>query len=311
MLYATKQSRSFNQVLCLDPTRLSLCIRLVLFFLICTQCIEINPAPAEKDASGYGQPTGRGSSRGKYNSPNQGRIMTRNATAVSAKQISKTGCLVESTYAAAVKSPNPTPTRASQRQGELNHWLSDSDTYSSSNLRVTAESFVPTEQIFGDNIISDTSIAIDFNPLPEQNSNTNPSNLDTNALLLEIRGDVKSMNAKFDKLERSVSALQSENMILKEQNKILSEKVELLTNSVDDMKKSALENEMRSERLEAQSRRDNLKFYGIEDKRNETWEEAEDKVRREISNLGIDECSISIRTSSSVTKQCYYKACYS
>ena len=52
---------------------------------------------------------------------------------------------------------------------------------------------------------------------------------------------------------------------------------------------------MKTERLEAQSRRDNLRFHGFEDKRDETWEESELKVRDYIrDDLGVDESSIQI-----------------
>ena len=95
----------------------------------------------------------------------------------------------------------------------------------------------------------------------------NPSRLDTNALLLEIRSDVKNTNAKFDNLEKSVATLKSENTLRKEENKKLLQKVEHLSNSVNEVRKIAIDSERRSERVEAQSRRDNLKFYGIDEKK--------------------------------------------
>ena len=36
---------------------------------------------------------------------------------------------------------------------------------------------------------------------------------------------------------------------------------------------------MKTERLEAQSRRDNLRFYGFDDKNDESWEESETRVK--------------------------------
>ena len=97
------------------------------------------------------------------------------------------------------------------------------------------------------------------------------------------------MDGKFDKLEQSMSTFQAENFALKEQNKELFSKVEALTRSIEDVRKVAKESEIRSERLESQSRRDNLKFHGIEDQRNESWEESEEKIRREITKMGIDQ----------------------
>ena len=37
--------------------------------------------------------------------------------------------------------------------------------------------------------------------------------------------------------------------------------------------------EERCERLEAQSRRENLRFYGFDEKKDETWEETAETVR--------------------------------
>ena len=38
---------------------------------------------------------------------------------------------------------------------------------------------------------------------------------------------------------------------------------------------------MKTERLEAQSRRDNLRFYGFDDKFDESWDESETRVKVE------------------------------
>ena len=47
--------------------------------------------------------------------------------------------------------------------------------------------------------------------------------------------------------------------------------------------------------LDAQTRRDNLKFHGFDDNRRETWEESENTVRRYISEeLNIDDSAIKI-----------------
>ena len=57
----------------------------------------------------------------------------------------------------------------------------------------------------------------------------------------------------------------------------------------------AKENEKKNEKLESQSRRDNLKFFGFDGERNETWEESENKVKNYISEgLGIDDSDIRI-----------------
>ena len=38
---------------------------------------------------------------------------------------------------------------------------------------------------------------------------------------------------------------------------------------------------MKTERFEAQSRRDNLRFYGFDDKRDESWEKSETRLNVE------------------------------
>ena len=48
-----------------------------------------------------------------------------------------------------------------------------------------------------------------------------------------------------------------------------------LTSTVENFETRVNEAERKNENLEAQSRRDNLNFYGIEDDRKETWEQTE------------------------------------
>ncbi|MEW8107368.1 MAG: hypothetical protein AB2801_20365, partial [Candidatus Thiodiazotropha endolucinida] len=114
-------------------------------------------------------------------------------------------------------------------------------------------------------------------------------------LLLEIRRDVKQMNKKFDGMERTVKDLKKDNQHLKQQNERLSKQVYELSNSVTKLEARAKESEKKNEQLEAQSRRDNLKFYGIEEDPKETWEQTETKLRTYLSDeLQIDESSIKI-----------------
>ena len=53
-----------------------------------------------------------------------------------------------------------------------------------------------------------------------------------------------------------------------------------LTSTVENLETRVKEAERKNENLEAQSQRDNLKFYGIEDDRKETWEQTE--LKQEI-----------------------------
>ena len=75
----------------------------------------------------------------------------------------------------------------------------------------------------------------------------------------------------------------------------MTKQVTDLQSTVSQLESRAQEAEIRNERLEAQSRRDDLRFYGFEDKQGETWEESENKVRSYIANdLNIEESSIQI-----------------
>lgn len=97
----------------------------------------------------------------------------------------------------------------------------------------------------------------------------------TTSVLLEIRRDVKKMNKKFDSLEKSVRTLKHDSKLLKEQNAYLTKQVSELQTTVMQLESRTRETEKKNERLEAQSRRDTIRFHGLEDKMGETWEESE------------------------------------
>ena len=103
----------------------------------------------------------------------------------------------------------------------------------------------------------------------------NPS--DMTELLVEIRNDVKRMNNKFDKLDKKVQEIKKDNKYLKQQNASLSQQVRELTTTVINLETRMNETEKRNEQLEAQSRRENLKFYGLTDDKAETWEQSGEK----------------------------------
>ena len=114
-------------------------------------------------------------------------------------------------------------------------------------------------------------------------------------LLIDIRSEMRYMNQKFDKLENSMTSLKQDNKILKRQNKQLTQQVENLSADVQTVTELAKENERKNERLESQSRRENSKFYGIDESRKETWEESENKVRNYIAEgLDMNETDIKI-----------------
>ena len=64
---------------------------------------------------------------------------------------------------------------------------------------------------------------------------------------------------------------------------------------VDSLEKELRSSQEKCEHLEAQSRRENLTIYGMDERANETWEDTEAKVREYIGeDLELDETRISI-----------------
>ena len=123
-----------------------------------------------------------------------------------------------------------------------------------------------------------------FNEDDRENSRDGlQSSSDVKDLLLDIRQEMRYMNRKFDKLEGTMTTLKQDNKVSKRQNKQLNKRVEDLSSKLQTLANLARENELKNEKLESQSRRENLKFVGIEEARKETWEESEDKVRNYIA----------------------------
>lgn len=65
----------------------------------------------------------------------------------------------------------------------------------------------------------------------------------------------------------------------KQQNENLSKQVTELRSTVIGWETRVKEAEMSNERTEAQTRRENLKFYSIDDDPKETWDQSEHKIR--------------------------------
>ena len=86
---------------------------------------------------------------------------------------------------------------------------------------------------------------------------------DVKELLLDIRSEMRYMNRKFDNLESSMNSLKQDNKCLKKKNKNLTQQVEKLSADLQTVTELAKENEKKNEKLESQSRRDNLNFFRI------------------------------------------------
>ena len=104
------------------------------------------------------------------------------------------------------------------------------------------------------------------------------------------------MNFKFDKLEQSVDEIKQDKKELQERNEQLENRISEMNEKITKLDCIAVENKHKHEKLEAQSRQDNLKFYNIpENDKHEIWAETERLVRKykeEELNLTLSSISI-------------------
>lgn len=276
----------------LELRYVSLCIRVILFYLLVAEGIETNAGPPWRptgrgsrgnrsnrgEACGFGPPSGRGSrwasQRDYFANDGTDGIMDHRVygplrsehliSQSSAGQQSSNSWLINAQPQSQMVSNELTRNDTSDNESD-NTLFDDVNNYDNSGSDASTSGNIPQ----GGNNMTD--------------------------LLLEIRRDVKQMNKKFDGMERTVKDLKKDNQHLKQQNERLSKQVYELSNSVTKLEARAKESEKKNEQLETQSRRDNLKFYGIEEDPKETWEQTETKLRTYLSDeLQIDESSIKI-----------------
>lgn len=81
----------------------------------------------------------------------------------------------------------------------------------------------------------------------------------------EVRSDLASINGKLNDMNESITNLRAENEKLREENNSMKQEMGKLSKKLDYM--------------EGQSRRNNLRFYGIPGKMGENWDDTETKVR--------------------------------
>ncbi|XP_065665360.1 uncharacterized protein LOC136086798 [Hydra vulgaris] len=127
--------------------------------------------------------------------------------------------------------------------------------------------------------------------------------------LLEIHENtlIKLINDKFDKMEIKFNNIQEENKNLKNEMKELrkavdfvSEKYETTLAELKELKKNAIPNVELTDNikfndknndvkdklaeLEDRSRRNNLRFNGVEESENESWEDSERKIQEVLKS---------------------------
>ena len=128
-----------------------------MFFLLYAECIESNPGPVDKGASGRGQPSGRGSNRSGSAGQTQDRRQTPNSIGNCNRLRNNT--LADDTYANIVNSPPNT--RSSQLQADLNRWLKDTHEAPVTDSQLPSNT-VNQPKHPDESALSDTSTILDF-----------------------------------------------------------------------------------------------------------------------------------------------------
>ena len=225
----------------LKPKHVMLSIRIALFLMLIAQCVESNPGPATK---------GRTGKQGKQVSePTQLPGTSREMTLLQHNRESRAATRVRRSEVTHI-SQNPS----------VSSWLLNQ--HSDASSHDPASTIGTTKDVFSD--------PGDDQPDSEQ--------MDTKALLLDIRKDVKSMNRRFDQFEESVNEIRSENNKLKAQNEILVADVSSLTSRLDKVEDCLMKSTRKQESLETQVKKSNLKFHGIPQASNETPETIENAI---------------------------------
>lgn len=109
-------------------------------------------------------------------------------------------------------------------------------------------------------------------------SETESDVVKTASILLEIRKDVKSLTSKFDGLSKSGNQLKGWKTKAEWTKCEITNKVSTLTEKRQSVDTTLSNHVKKQENLETYGKKNNLKFYDIDESRNETLEES----------LGID-----------------------
>ena len=229
---------------------ISLSLRIALFALLIVQGIECNPGPTQGEKGGKLSTIPDRSTRSRTGSNIAARGEERRNSITRTVSTSEHRALNVSTPSTL------SPVRQNSDQPSINDYFA--------NRIDNQDSCASSEKL--SNVRTQLHSEADTTVMP---------------ILIDIQRSIKVLDSKFDKMEKTLSDLKTENETLKQENAELSKKVDDLNSKV--------------EHLEAQSRRENLKFFNIPESKGETWEQSEDKVRQYLKdNLDIDESKISI-----------------
>ena len=115
------------------------------------------------------------------------------------------------------------------------------------------------------------------------------------SIMPNVQASVSNMEMGFNQFETSLSQVKESNKRLEYNQIEMNSTVNHLTTKVTTLEAELKFSQPKCEQLEAQSRRENLRLYGMEEKQNETWEETAQNVRDYIrKDLDMDERDINI-----------------
>ena len=272
-------------------TFVSLAIRITLFLLLVVEGVEANPGPPRSNPADPGRGRGNcGYARGQ--GPQRGRGSRYNDyfADYSDSESRQMGGLNQLRRSQRLQDRPREPRQGSSSQTSISNWLTNHPSQPGHDMTRDPERQNMDPPSDTSDHETDTDLFRNDVPDPDLGSNTNAT-----AILLEIRKDVKHMNKKFDNLDKKVKEPKLDNIQLKQQNQTLSNQVTDLTTTVISLESRVIETEKKNEQLEAQSRLENLKFYGVNEDEGETWDQSETKIRDYLSQeLGLDEASMKI-----------------
>ena len=235
---------------------MSLFIRLLLFTLLVAQCAETNPGPNPHQGTGTG--------KGTPNRPGRGRGTPQYDNSQRTLRSSTSSVGAASCLHSQQRNQN-----ISAGQQQINAWLTSPTQSNQQRLSKPGFSLHGQQGDAG------------FNELK--------------SIMLNVQSSVTNMETRFNQFEESSNEVKESNRRLEESNTNRNSTISMLTTRVENLEEELETCKQQCERLEAQSRREYLRLYGMEETPRETWEETEGKVREYMrKDLEIDDSRISI-----------------
>ena len=93
--------------------------------------------------------------------------------------------------------------------------------------------------------------------------------------MLDVQKSVRRMESKMDTFEICLNEVKESNKKLEASQKDMKNDFKSMTEKVDRLEEKLKTSESKCEQLEAQSRRDNLRLFGLREDENESWDETE------------------------------------